>query len=123
MLRAIGSSRFAIHHHVVRRRADAALEGGFGDEFSSRLNERWRARLGAKQMYVNELFVTILRRPLRGRLGWADRLRGLFARSVEPRDAAFAADLRALDAASDALVAALSQYAPRVLSVYDTAGG
>jgi type IV secretion system protein VirB4 len=123
MLRAIGSSRFAIHHHVIRRRADAALDGRFGDEFSRRLDERWRDRLGAKQMYVNELFVTILRRPLRGRLGWADRLRGLFARSVEPRDVTFASDLRALNAARDALVAALSQYAPRVLSVYETADG
>jgi type IV secretion system protein VirB4 len=123
MLRAIGSSRFAVHHHVIRRRADAALEGEFGDDFSRRLHERWRDRLGAKQMYINELFVTILRRPLRGRLGWADRLRGLFVRSVEPRDAAFAADLRALNAASEALVAALSQYAPRVLGVYDTADG
>ena len=106
MLRAIGSSRFAIHHHVIRRRADAALEGQFADEFSRRLDERWRDRLGDKQMYVNELFVTILRRPLRGRIGWAERLRGLFARSAEPRDVSFAADLRALNAARDALVAA-----------------
>ena len=27
MLRAIGSSRFAVYHHVVRRRAAVALEG------------------------------------------------------------------------------------------------
>jgi type IV secretion system protein VirB4 len=123
MLRAIGSSRFAIHHHVIRRRADAVLEGEFTDAFSRRLDARWRERLGAKQMYVNELFVTILRRPLRGRLGWADRLRGLFARSVEPRAVTFAADLRALNAAREALVAALSQYAPRTLSVYQTPDG
>jgi type IV secretion system protein VirB4 len=123
MLRAIGSSRFAIHHHVIRRRADAALEAEFGDAFSQRLDKRWRERLAGKQMYVNELFVTILRRPLRGRLGWADRLRGLFARSVEPREVTFAADLRSLNAAREALVASLSQYAPRVLGVYETAEG
>jgi type IV secretion system protein VirB4 len=123
MLRAIGSSRFTIHHHVIRRRADAALEGELGDEFSRRLDTRWRERLAGKQMYVNELFVTILRRPLRGRVGWADRMRGLFARSVKPRDATFAADLRSLGAAREALVASLSQYAPRVLGVYETADG
>jgi type IV secretion system protein VirB4 len=123
MLRAIGSSRFAIHHHVIRRRADAALEGDFADDFSRRLDERWRERLAGKQMYVNELFVTIIRRPLRGRLGWADRLRGLFARSAGPHDATFAADLRSLNAAREALVASLSQYMPRVLGVYETADG
>jgi type IV secretion system protein VirB4 len=123
MLRATGSSRFAIYHHVIRRRADATLVGTFGDAFSRHLDERWRERLGAKELYVNELFVTLVRRPLRGRFGWADRLRGLLARSVEPRDVTFAADLRALTAAREALVAALSPYAPRVLGVYETAGG
>ena len=123
MLRATGSSRFAIHHHVIRRRADATLDGEFGDQFSRRLNQRWSERLATKQMYVSELFVTILRRPLRGRLGWADRLRALFARSVEPRNVTFAADLRALNAARDALVASLSQYSPRLLTVYESADG
>jgi len=36
------------------------------------VDQRWRVRLAGKQMYVNELFLTILRRPLQGRLGWAD---------------------------------------------------
>ena len=68
MLRAIGSSRFAIYHHVIRRRADVALEADYTDEFSRTLDRRWRTRLAVKQMYVNELFLTIMRRPLQGRL-------------------------------------------------------
>jgi len=123
MLRAIGSSRFALYHHVIRRRADVALEGEFTDTFSRDLDRRWRQRLGAKQMYVNELFVTLLRRPLQGRLGWADRLQGLFARAGQNDAAAFSAEKRALDAARDALMAALSQYSPRLLGVYETAQG
>lgn len=123
MLRAIGSSRFAVYHHLIRRRADVALDGAFADEFSRKLDQRWRERLGGKQMYVNELFLTILRRPLQGKLGWAERLGGLFARSEVSREAALVADRRALDAARDALVAALGQYSPRVLSVYETPSG
>src|SRR5690606_21293422 len=60
MLRAIGSSRFAVYHHVIRRRADVALEADYVDAFSTRLDKRWRARLAERQMFVNELFVTIL---------------------------------------------------------------
>ena len=123
MLRALGSSRFAVYHHVVRRRADVALEGEYPDAFSKRLDERWRARLGRKQMYVNELFLTIVRRPLQGRLGWADRLGSLFSRSFAPQGESLAGERRALDAARDALVASLSQYSPRVLSVYETQDG
>jgi type IV secretion system protein VirB4 len=123
MLRAIGSSHFAVYHHVIRRRADVTLDAAYADEFSQRLDDRWRKRLAGKQMYVNELFLTILRRPLQGRLGWADRLRGGFAKASQPRAALLAAERRSLDAARDALMAALSQYSPRVLSVYDTPQG
>lgn len=123
MLRAIGSSRFAIHHHVIRRRADVALDGAFADEFSQRLDKRWRERLAGKQMYVNELFVTILRRPLQGKLGWADRLRGMFGSAGAPKGEAIAGELRALNAAREALTAALAQYSPRTLGAYETSDG
>jgi type IV secretion system protein VirB4 len=123
MLRALGSSRFAIHHHVIRRRADVALEATYADDFSARLDKRWRDRLAGRQMFVNELFLTIIRRPLQGRLGWADQLRGLVGRAATPRHVALATEKRALDAARDALMAALSQYSPRTLSVYETPDG
>lgn len=122
MLRSIGSSRFAIYHHVVRRKAEAALDARFSDEFSRQLDARWRARLQAREMYVNDLFVTILRRPLQGRVGILDRVRGFAARSMIDRRAALAVEKRALDAASDALLAALSAYSPRLLSVYQDEG-
>ncbi|OJW61543.1 MAG: type VI secretion protein [Sphingomonadales bacterium 63-6] len=123
ILCSIGSSRFAVYHHVIRRRADVALDGDYGDGFSADLDRRWRRRLEAKQMFVNELFLTIVRRPLQGRLGFADRLRDLFSRGIEKRDIVLAAEKRALDAAREALMAALGQYSPRLLSVYETRDG
>jgi len=123
MLRAIGSSRFAVYHHLVRRRADVALHGEYADPFSEQLDRRWRERIAGKQMFVNDLFLTILRRPLQGRLGWADRLRGFLGRAAEPRHVALAAERRALDAARETLTAALSQYSPRTLGVYETPDG
>ncbi len=87
MLRAVGTSRFALWHHVVRRKAAATLDAAYPDAFSQKLDARWKARLGGKELYVNELFLTLVRRPLQGRVGIADRLRGLVARSTK-RDAA-----------------------------------
>ena len=123
MLRTLGSSRFAIYHHVVRRKAEAVLDARFPDDFSRHLDEKWRERLIAKQMYVNELFLTVVRRPLQGRVGLLDRLRGLASRSVSDGKATFAAEKRALDIATDALVASLGSYSPRVLSVYESPEG
>ena len=81
MLRTLGSSRFAIYHHVVRRRAETSLERVTADDFSARLDRQWHEKLAGKQLYVNELFLTIIRRPLQGRIGIADRMRGWLARS------------------------------------------
>ncbi len=123
-LKAIGSSCFAVYHHVVRRRAEAALDARFPDEFSRELDAKWRARLAKREMFVNELFLTIVRRPLQGRTGILDRLRGLASKTnATDRAAAFAAEKRALDAASEALVAALGSYSPRLLSVYEGEDG
>ncbi len=125
MLRAIGSSRFAIYHNVIRRRVDVEPAGEFPDSFSTRLDAVWSARLAARQLYHNELFITIIRRPPQGRGGFAARLADWFGRGVRRAEAEArqASELRALSAASEQLVAALGQYAPSLLGVYDTAQG
>ena len=123
MLQAIGSSRFALYHHVVRRRIDAGLSADHPDPFSRELDRMWRNRLAAKRLYVNDLFLTLIRRPLQGRAGAFDRLGAIFGRSGIEDEVGAAYDLRQLDVARDALLAALGSYAPRLLGVYETPQG
>lgn len=125
MLRAIGSSRYAIYHHIIRRRIEVGAGGDFPDDFSRELDQAWQDRLGTRRLFANELFLTLIRRPMQGRagrLGWLAGLPGL-ARGQQEAEARLAAEMRALDAAGEQLVAALSAYSPRVLSVYDTPSG
>lgn len=123
MLRAIGSSRFALYHHVVRRRAEIDLQADFPDDFSQTLGDRWADRLAAKQLFVNDLYLTLIRRPLQGNVGVADRLRNWFVRAGEEPNASLGYELGQLDAGRDALLAALGDYEPRLLGVYDTSNG
>jgi len=123
MLRTLGSSRFAIYHHLVRRRAEASLSPVATDSFSKRLDQEWHSKLARKQLYVNELFLTIIRRPLQGKIGIADRLRGLFARRPNHHARLIKAEKHALDRAREAIVASLNAYDPRVLSLYDHPDG
>ncbi len=123
ILRSIGNSRFAVYHHLVRRRADSALEAEFPDDFSKRLDTRWRERLSRRQLYVNDLFLTLVRRPITGRMGIADRITGLFARATENRAALLASERTALNNAREALMASLGAYEPRLLSTYEVDGG
>ena len=69
MLRGVANSRFALYHHVIRREVSAELSGEFPDAFSRSLDQAWRARLDTRRLYVNDLFLTIIRRPLQGRAG------------------------------------------------------
>jgi type IV secretion system protein VirB4 len=120
MLQAIGSSRFALYHHIIRRRVDMGLEGQFPDGFSQQLDDKWRARLGQRQLYVNELYLTLVRRPLQGGIGVADRLREWLGAADNSREASFASEVRQLNAAREALMASLSNYGPRLLTAYES---
>ncbi len=122
MLQSIGSLRFALYHHIIRRRVEPGLEANFPDAFSQQLDDTWRARLGARQLYVNELYLTLVRRPLQGGLGVADRLRSWLGAGDNSKQANFASEVRQLNAAREALMAALGTYGPRLLSAYESEG-
>jgi type IV secretion system protein VirB4 len=121
-LQAIGSSRFAVYHHVIRREADALLTAEYPDGFSRRLHESWRARLGTRRLYINDLFLTLIRRPASGGMGAVERLRRQFGRIREPGETS-RYELQQLNQARDALMAALAAYEPRLLGVYQRGQG
>jgi type IV secretion system protein VirB4 len=124
MLRGLASSRFSLLTHVVRRAADPSVEGAFDDPFCSGLDAAWRNRLATKRLYVNDLFLTLIRRPLQGQAGLFDSvMRGLNKASASARAVERARDRRELDAAREALSASLSAYRPRALSAYEGAQG
>jgi type IV secretion system protein VirB4 len=120
MLRAIGTSRFAIYHHIVRRRIDVDLGGKFPDSFSSELDRRWKERQATKQLYVNELILTVIRRPLSGKVGLLNRLRSATRRASAETQAN---DKRQLDSAVDGLMSALASYGPELLEVRQEGSG
>ena len=125
MLRAVASSRFAVYQHVVRREVAASVEGEYADPFAQALDNVWRGRLAAKRLYVNDIFLTLVRRPLQGRVGLLDGLVRAASASGPSTDeaAAHARDRRELDAAREQVLSALSPYGARLLRVYDTPAG
>ncbi|MBO9557424.1 MAG: VirB4 family type IV secretion/conjugal transfer ATPase [Caulobacter sp.] len=124
MLRGLASSRFAVYHHIIRREAKVGTEGEFADPFSRELDAQWSARLEGRKLYVNDLFLTIVRRPLQGQGGLVDKaLRLMKGADRSQADQAKAQDRRELDAARDSLISALAPYGARVLGLYDGPGG
>jgi type IV secretion system protein VirB4 len=122
-LQAIGSSRFAVYHHVVRREADVSLQAEYPDAFSRQLDGKWKARLAARRLYVNDLFLTLVRRPIQGKVGKFEGLRRRLGRSKTESAISARYELQQLNQARDALIASLGSYEPRILGVYETAHG
>ncbi len=122
MLQAVSSAKFALVHHVVRRVVAPTLEGHFGDPFSAALDEAWQTRLSERKLYVNDLYLTLIVRPLAGRAKAADRLLRLFTgdRRVKTDSGA---EIKDLNRAREALLAALEPYGPTLLGSYDFANG
>ena len=124
-LRALAHSRFVIHHHILRRRVAVAPPAVDADPVSALIDARWRERMSSRRLFVNDLFVTILRRPPKGKVGLVERAGGVFTKgfTAVEREAALAREIRELDGAREALFAALSGYSPRLLGAYDTPAG
>ncbi len=112
VLRGAAGSRLAVYHHVVRRRVEPNLTGSFRSPFTQALDQAWREDLAARRLFVNDLYVTLVRRPLQGEAGLLERLiRG--GRTSQSLDV----ELRELNSVREAFVAALAPYGPETLSL------
>jgi type IV secretion system protein VirB4 len=118
VLRGAASSRLAIYHHVVRRRVTPAFPPPPDDPFCGELDARWREQLQARSLYVNDIFLTLVQRPLQGRAGVIERLLGGRRAGGDVER-----DLRQLHSVREAFAAALAPYGARTLSLYDGPGG
>jgi type IV secretion system protein VirB4 len=114
LYRGAADSRLAIYHHIIRRRVTPELKARFDDPFCRDLDARWRGKLAERRLFVNELFLTLVRRPLQGAAGLADRL----FRRAAPDSGQRAQDLRQLQATRETFMAALAPYGARLLTTY-----
>ena len=118
MLRSTLDSRFVMYHHVIRRRVEVELDAEFADPLAAHIDARWKERLGSGSLFINDQFVTLIRRPARGKAGWVEKAskalnsRKKDAVEVDPKD------LRSLRAAATGLVASLQPYGAEMLGDY-----
>ncbi|MBB3033128.1 VirB4 family type IV secretion/conjugal transfer ATPase [Alteriqipengyuania lutimaris] len=118
MLRSTLDSRFVMYHHVIRRRVEVELDAEFEDPLAAHIDARWKERLGSGALFINDQFVTLVRRPARGKAGWVEKAskalnsRKKDAVEVDPKD------LRSLRAAATGLVASLQPYGAALLGDY-----
>ena len=122
MLRSTLDARFVMYHHVIRRRVEVELEAEFPDPLSRHIDARWKQRLAGGSLFINDQFVTLIRRPARGKTGLPERIAKMFSRAGQEELEADPKDVRSLKAAITGLVASLQSYGAAVLGNYQAPG-
>lgn len=124
LLRALGSSRYALYTHIVRREVKPSISSTFDNDFCRELDERYTASLRQRRMFVNDIYLTVVRRELQGSVGTVDIvLRKLFGR--QDAEGRSLSEEQAVNELSDVMTATretLQAYGARVLSVVDRDG-
>jgi type IV secretion system protein VirB4 len=121
-LRNIADERLALWTHLIRRPTSEYPIAAFRSEFANELDRAYQARLMSKQLYANELYLTLVWHPGRDA---AERASQFFSRLGRARRAGGEVDgrgLKKLEDVSRDLMAALDRYAPCRLSLIERQG-
>jgi type IV secretion system protein VirB4 len=62
LFKGMGSGKFAMWFHTVRRRQEAFVDSKMPNLFSHYLNEEWKARNSGKDTFINEHYITVIRK-------------------------------------------------------------
>jgi type IV secretion system protein VirB4 len=119
--RNIATPNVALWTHLIRRRAAPSLQEIRGGSFADRLARRYQARLSNETLMVNELYLSVLFRPVTGAAP------SLVSRFMARRAAVSARAERAnaLEACAklrQTIAASLARYEPELLGIYTDAG-
>jgi type IV secretion system protein VirB4 len=119
--RNVASPQVALWTHIVRRRERSVPIGGQGSVFADALAARYRERLAAETLMVNDLYLSTLYRPLSGvASNWAARL---VSRSSSDRgDADLADAFDSCDKLKQSLLSSLDRYEPESLGLREQSG-
>jgi type IV secretion system protein VirB4 len=115
--RNIASPNVALWTHVLRRRERANSNVPIEDGFAARLDRKYRERLAGETLMVNELYLSIVFRPVAGAASGAASK--FLSRAARTRDASALIDaIEASEKLGQTVAASLARYEPERLSVY-----
>lgn len=120
VLRAIASSDRGLYVHVVRRKIDVYPAGSYENWFAHYLNERLHARHRERSVFVNEIYISVVRNRFRyGVPGWIDRVvaRVTGNKADATRLETFEEQAKDLYSATNLLVRTLAEYGARRLGI------
>jgi len=124
LIRSLGP-RFALTHHVIRRRVRPKLPGRFEPGFAAELNARWQSRLDERALYENVHYLTVIQRTALSSAGALGREAQRVAVRLDPAavQSRRESDLKSLEDAVSSILATLAPYRVRRLGMSESPEG
>ena len=117
MLKTISNSRFAIYQHTIRRETKENLNSEFENDFCRNLNEAYQSRIDKKRLFINEQYLTIIRRPANSKIGLFSEVCNILFTKIDNslQQQRNDENLKELEKAVSNIISTLSPYSPEVL--------
>ncbi len=125
LLKSMADGTFAVWFHTVRRRQSAYPKGNLPAGFASWVDDMWKHKHHTHDSYVNELYITIVRRQDKEGAAKLGNVLESFSEIADEkkRDEALQEAAKELYEAVYRVTATLKDYGPRVLGVRETEDG
>lgn len=125
LLQGLSNSRFALYHHIIRREATNGSDNFFKNDWCRELDAAYQNRLSKKRMFVNEQYITIVRRPAQSKIGFFAELTQTLFSSVDHQfsHAKQEENHKALNEAVSNILTTLKPYKPKLLGMVNTERG
>jgi type IV secretion system protein VirB4 len=125
LFKSLAQGSFALWFHTVRRRQTAYPGGTMPEGFAKMADDMWRKKHMSRHSFINELYITIIRREEKTGTAVVEHLMNKFAAKKD--DKAKQAQLKEankqLSEAVYRVLATLKDYGARVLTTHDTEHG
>ncbi|WP_408914472.1 VirB4 family type IV secretion/conjugal transfer ATPase [Brucella pseudogrignonensis] len=122
LYRNIADERLSLWTHIIRRRESDYPDGVFENDFCRTLDERYRSRMVNQDLYRNDLYISLVWNPTHDK---ADKIAAFVSKLKKSRrdgSEIDAASLKKINDATTDLIAGLSRFSARALSLYEEDG-
>ena len=125
LLRTLAKSQYALYVHTVRRKQHVYPNGRYPRGFAHDLNEAWKARHQRLELFVNDIYLSIVRKPrmsgVAGLNGFVQQILG--KRIDREHEMALRVAAKDLEELTARIMTSLSEYRPQLLGSTETPRG
>lgn len=122
LFKSMADGSFAVWFHIIRRRQSVFPGGSFTEGFGSEVNDAWYKKHHSKDSYVNDLYITVIRKADKSGAAKLEHYFNLLTEKADKgaRDDAIKEAHKELTEAIYRVVATFKDYGARVLTVQNT---